>query len=654
MKQLKTIWRMQIVMLLVIATIVSFSFTVNAAEQPPYEYTFEKDTGVQFNGIDGVKRIKMTFYDKSLSVSDIMMNKNVYVLQGKNKINIINPIVVDKDTVTISFKNLQYLDYLIGALDYKLVIEKDAKLHFDQLTDYIVPFKIHEILPGFESVFIKSPAETINMNVFKNNAPIDVAIHVPKMYLTEIKTTHRYKGVADLPNPNMESHSLTNMDVIADPEATRLKVSVNNEAQYARDLEVHPAIKGFTLGQAGLEALVCEGKDSTGQDICTGAAKDFHLTAYNGFGKVLTNRNFKVKVVNKTNGFTVNDYLAKPDKIFGQQTTLRALMEDPKLLNTIVTRIPVTELDTLGVIYSLGSKTEVGNHEQLLMALENKSIKTITLTNTIMGNVNINRSVTIDGASNAILGNMTLRGGDVIARLKNTIVSKDLTIEVGAAGSAILEGTHVDGFTTVTSGSLHLFNFTAQNGIKLENESEMRMVSVNSKPTITMTSDKEATFIGSYGVVTVENADAKLTIKSNTEIEKIIVNAGYKLTLTKPRDKSIPLKEGTGGIVVVDTDPIEGEAGQTISDWYYPELLSQSIEAWQEIGIRPVFDQFPMGIDWKVVNPNVYGGQSQVLFSNGLLKIVDVFATQTKEVVLQGALGGQLYRVTILVEIDLQ
>jgi len=644
---------MQFVALLAIAAIVSFSFTVNAAEQPPYEYTFEKDAGVQFNGIDGVKRIKMTFYDKNLSVSDIVMNKNVYVLQGTKKVSIINPIIVDSNTVAISFKNLQYLDYSAGALDYKLVIEKDAKLHFDQLTDYTVPFKIHEILPGFESVFIKSPAETINMNVFKNNAPIDVAIHVPKMYLTEIKTTHRYKGVADLPNPNMESHSLTNMDVIADPEAKRLTVSVNNEEQYARDLVVHPVIKGFTLGQAGLEALVCEG-----QNACTGTAKDFHLTAYNEFGKVLTNRNFKVKVVNKTNGFTVNDYLTKPDKIFGQQTTLRDLMQDPKLLNTIVTRIPVTELDTLGVIYSLGSKTEVANREQLLMALENKGINTITLTNSIMGDVNINRSVTIDGGSNAILGNVTLNkaldGKTVVARLKNMTVSKDLTIDVDANGSAILEGTHVDGFTTVTSGSLHLFNFTAPNGIDLHNTSPMRVVSVNSTPNMTLHSDKEVTFVGTYGLVTVNNPNAKLTIKSNTEIEKIIVNQPNKLTLRKPRDKAIPLKEGTGDIVVIDTEPIEGEGGQTISEWYYPELLSQSIEAWQEIGVRPVFDKFPMGIDWKVANPNVFGGQSQVLFNDGLLQIVDVFAAQTKEVVLHGVLGGQMYRVTILVEIDLQ
>lgn len=637
---------MQFVMLLAIATIVSFSFTVNAAERPPYEYTFEKDAGVQFNGIDGAKRIKMTFYDKNLSISDIMMGQNVYVLRGTEKVNIIHPITVDGNTVMISFKNLEYLDYASGALDYELVIEKDAKLHFDQLTDYRLPFKLYEVLPGFESVFIKSAPETINMNILKNNAYRDIAVHVPKIYLTGIETIHRYKGVAD---PSLESHSMTNMDVKADLEATRLTVSVNDEEQYARDLEYRSSVKGFTLGQAGLDALVCEG-----QAVCTGTAEDFHLTAFNHAGKVLANRNFKVRVTNRTSGFTVNDYIAKPDKIFGQQTTVYELMQDPKLLQTIASHIPVTELDTLGIIYSLGSKTEVGNHEQLLMALENPTIKTITLTDSIMGDVTINHSVTIDGAGNGILGNVTLQGSNITARLKDTTVSGNLSIDVGAGGFAILEGTHVDGLTTATSGSLHLFDFTSSNGIDLQNTSDMRVVSVNSMPNLTLHSNNEVTLIGTYGVVIVENTDAKLTIKNNTEIEKLVVWDPNKLIVTKPRDKAIPPKEGTGVIEVIDTDPVEGEGGQTVSEWYYPELLSQSIEAWEGTGVRLTLDQSPSEVSWSVVNPNVFGGYSQVFFQDGLLFIADVFAEQTKEVVLQGMHGGQMYRVTILVEIDSQ
>src|SRR5690606_29893823 len=140
----------------------------------------------------------------------------------------------------------------------------------------------------------------------------------------------------------------------------------------------------------------------------------------------------------------------------------------------------------------------------------------------------------------------------------------------------------------------------------------------------------------------------------NTEIGKLFVEAPYKLTLTKPRDKAIPPKEGMGEIDVIDTDPIVGEGGQTVSEWYYPDMLSQSSDVWEHTGVRLTLDQAPSGVVWSVVNPKVFGGQSQVVLKDGLLYIVDVFAEQTKEVVLQGVYNNQLYRVTILVEMNLQ
>lgn len=638
------------IILFFIAMIASFTMNAHAAEKLPYEYTFEKDVGANFNGIEGVKTINMTFHDKTLSATDISMNNNIYVLYGADKVNILKPAVVSGNTVTFSFKNLEFLDYSQGALqDYKIVIEKDAKLHFDQLQDYEIPFNIYEVLPGFESIFVKSSTELINNKILKHNAAIDVAIHVPKMYLTEIKTTHRYKGIADQTNPNLESHSLTNIDVLTDPEASRLTVSVNDEDQYARDLDYRADTKGFSMGIAGLEALICET-----EGVCTGSAKDFHLTAFNSYGKVLSKRNFKIKVVNPSKDFIVSNYLKKPDKIFGQQTTLLALMNDPKLLESIVTQIPVTELDRLGVTYSLGGTVEVINHEQLTMALDNPTIKTIALTAPIMEDVEITRDVIIDGAGNALNGNVTLgSGANIIARLKNTTVSKDLLVDVGPKGSAILEGTDINGFATVKSGAVHLFDVNALNGFELDNQTDMRMVSVNSTPNITMTSNQEVTFIGTYGEITVTNADAKMTIRSNTDIAKITVEAGAELTLTKPRDKAIP-EGSTGEIVVIDTDPLEGDSGQTVSEWYYPEMLSQTIGAWEEIGVRPTLDKFPRDVEWKVLNPNVFGTRSKIVFNDGLLQIVDVYAKQIQEVILQGTHEGKVYRVTILVEVDIQ
>ena len=642
---------MQAVMLLAIAAIVSFSFTVNAAEKlppPPYEYTFEKDAGMQFNGIDGVKKIKMTFYDKSLSVTDIALGDNFYVLHGGNKVNIIQPIRVEGNTVTIAFKNLEYLDHKSKALDYEVVIEKDAKLHFDQLEDYHLPFKLYEVLPGFESVFIHTSAETMNENILKkNNSYRDITVYVPKMYLTGIETLHRYKGVAD---PSVESHSMTNMDVQADQEARRLTVSVNDEEQYARDLTYRTDVGGFTMGQAGLEALVCQG-----QAGCTGTAKDFHLTAFNDYGKVLTNRNFKVRVTNQTSGFKVNDYIAKPDKIFGQSTSVYNLMQDPKLLQTIASQIPVTELDTLGVMYDLGDKVEVANYEQLQMALANTSIKNITLTDSIIGDVTTNHSVTINGEGHGISGDVTLSGNEAIVRLKNTTISGNVTIGVGANGAAILENVVVNGSVTATSGSLHFFGLFTPNPINIANDVSMRVVNVGSTPNMTLSGAENVIFIGTFGDVTVAYTNAQLEIKRNTDIGKIIIHAPDELILRAPHGKTIPPQEGDGLITVIYTDPIEGEGGQTVSEWYYPEFLSQSNAVWEQTGVRLTFDQAPSTIEWSVVNPQVFGGQSQVFWRDGLLYITEVMAEQMKEVVLQGSDDdGQLYRVTILVGVEVE
>lgn len=641
MKRWIGLWKIQLIALFVI---VSFSTVASAAAQQPYEYTFEKDTGAQFNGIDGVKKIKMTFYDKTLSTSDIVMGGNVYVSHAGQKVDILQPLLIEGNDVTIAFKNLEYLDYTASNLDYEVVIERDAKLHFDQLETYRLPFKLYEILPGFESVFINTDSETINLNVLKNNSYRDIKVYIPKIYLTGIETIHRYKGVAD---PNVESHSMTNMDVQADPDATRLTVSVNDEDQYARDLEYRTDVKGFTMGQAGLEALVC-----SGDAACTGTAKDFHLSAYDRFGKMLTNRNFKIRVTNQTSGYTVNDYIPKVDKIFGQQTTVYNLMQDPKLLQTIASQMPVSELDKLGIIYTLGNKVKVENIDQLKLALANPHFKTIELVYPIVGDIELNRSVTLIGNGHSIVGDVNLSGTNSIIRVKDMSITGDVTIDVGVAGSAIIEKVAVDGFVKATTGSLHFFNLQSPNVIDLLNTADMRVVNVGSTSNMQLSSDQNVSFIGTFGDVTVNHPDAKLEIKRSTDIAKFIVYAPNKLTLTKPRDKAMPPQEGDGIIDVIDTDPIEGEGGQTIREWYYPEFLTQSNLVWDQIGVRLTFDQAPAGVVWTVVNPQVFGSQSQVIWDGTSLYVANVTATQMKEVVLQGTDGNQLYRVTLLVEVD--
>lgn len=621
------------------------SHTATYAAHPPLEYTFEKEPGAQFNGINGMKRMKVTFPGKKLLLSDVMMGDNIYVQHGTEKVNIIKPIQVEEDTVIISFKNIQYLDLNSDELDYEVVIERGANLHFDQTADYRLPFKLYEVLPGFESVFIQSPAEVVNQNILKNNSYRDVKIHVPKMYLTGIETIHRYKGIID---PALESHSMTNIDVFAAPEATRLKVSVNDEDQYARDLSYRSDMKGFTFGQTDIEALVCETENN-----CDGSAKNFHLTAFNQYGKLLSTRNFKVRVLNPIDGYTVNDYIAKPDKIFGQETTVYDLMSNPKLLEAIATQMPVTDLNKLGVMYALGSVAEVANKEQFQMAMKNPTIKTIQLTSTLSNDLTINRNVTVDGNGHHIVGEVAIEGKGMTARLKDLTVEGDVTATVDENSFTILEDVFVHGTTTVIDGSLHLFNFESYNDIVLDGSDEMRVVSVNSTPSLTIQTGGEVELVGTFDIVTIEHEEAYMLIRASSEINQLVINKPYRLTLKKMRDKEVPEKVGTGEMEVIDLDPPVGEGGQTVSEWYYPEMLSQSSTVWEEIGVKLTLDQAPSQVVWQVMNPKVFGNQSSVIYKDGLLHIVDVTAEQTQEVVLQGSHDGHLYRVTILAEVEL-
>lgn len=646
MKQLQLLGKLPFVFLLAVILCLSNDSVLHAAEHPPLEYTFEKDPGVQFNGIDGMKRMKITIPNKKLLISDIVMGENVYVQHGDEKINIIKPIQIEEDTVIISFKNIEYLNLMDPNLDYEVVIERGANLHFDQTETYRFPFKLYEVLPGFESVFIKSPAEVVNRNILKNNSYRDVYVHVPKMYLTGIETIHRYKGLVD---PDIESHSMTNMDVFADPDTSRLKVSVNDEEQYARDLAYNTAVKGFSIGQAGLEALVCETEND-----CQGSAKNFNLRAFDRYGKLLSTRNFKVRVLNPVDGFKVNDYIAKPDKIFGQRTTVYDLMSDPKMLQAIASQMPVTELDTLGIVYSLGSVAEVENNEQLEMALRNPAIKTIQLTASLTENIYIDRNITIDGNGHHILGNVAIDGESLTVRLKNTTVERDVNATVDETSFTILENVYVTGETNIVDGSLHLFNFESSNAIVLNGSNPMRVVSVNSKPSLTIQTGEEIELVGVFKDIMIEHADAQLKITNSTEIDKIKIDAPNRLTLKKMRDKAAPEKEGSGEMIIVDLDPPVGEGGQMIQEWYYPEMLSQSSKVWEEIGVKLTLDQAPSQVDWKVMNPKIFGNKSDVILKDGILYIVDVTAEQTKEIVLQGTYDGKLYRVTILAEVEIQ
>lgn len=642
LKRYKSIWKLQFIALLFLAAIVSFSTSASATEKLPYEYTFTEDAASTFNGIKAMNKMVITF-EKNISISD--KNKIYLIQEGKTeKLPLIKDVDVtnNNNKLTITFKNLQFLNYTnLAEMNYKLVVEAGT-LYSDQTINYEYPFKIYEILPGFQSTFVNNTSTTINNNIFKNNAPRDVMIHIPKMYITEIETIHRYRGVEDTSN-----HALTNIDVLADEETARLKVSVNNIGEYGRDLLYRDDVEGFTMGQAGLTALVCPDQDTAN---CIGTADDFQLTAFDKNGKLVSNRNFKLKVINEKSDFTVNDYINKVDKAFGTTVSLYDLMSDTKLLEAIVTQIPVTELDKLGVTYALSNTASVSNIEELEMALRNNKITTIKLLNDIPEDITVNRDVTIEGNNQTELGNVTLGNGvqDITVRLKD-VSPTNLTVDVGANGTAILTDVDVTNNTSFISGglaSVYLINFTSD-VINVKNTTPIRIVTSQQIDNITVSSNIEVILEGAYGNVNV-TGNANITMKKNTVIERINIEDGKKITLTIPKRVKEPIKTGNGEWTLNVIEPAEGEIIEHEITWI-GETTDVILEAGRIIpfGVNYIV---PDGVEWTVTNLADFGATANLKFDGSDLTINEVDSTkQPTSLILEGILDGtdDIYKMVI-------
>ncbi len=475
-------------MLLVVTTVFGLTMlgsahaapaTPTQVEKKPYEYDFVANDDLMYNGFKGAKQLEIIF-DKTVNPSFSKTEIKVIQLQGSVPVElpIINSIDLVGKKMAITFKNMELIDTTKG-LEFQVNIPKQT-LYYDQLTDFVFPFKMQDVLPGFKSVFADSNnAKLINTNIFNVNAPRDVYLHLPKMYLTKIETIHRATGSLVDKNPAM-----TNIDVLADEEAMRLKVKFNGDDQHNRDLDRHSEVKGFTMGQAGIDALVCQKPAEGIVDPCTVAANDFTLNAFDQYGRKLTQRAFKIKVNNSTsntpskNDIVMNNYISAPDKAFGQKKTLYEFLSDPKLSSVVLQQLPVAEYNRIGVEYKLSKTTVVNNLEQFKMALDNSQIHTIDMGgNTFAGDFTITKNLTLKNG--AFSGNLTLGNNiDSKFRLDKVTVNNTLTVDAGANGSVVLDNTTVGNLVVLSGGinSIHLHNFTSVNEITMNNTSAVRIV----------------------------------------------------------------------------------------------------------------------------------------------------------------------------------
>ncbi|WP_303968691.1 hypothetical protein [Sporosarcina ureae] len=647
--------------------------TPEKVEKKPYEYEFVVDDSAIYNGFTGAKNMLIKF-EKAVTVDDSLIESNISVYQiisdtEKNKMNIFNDAKLsnDKKELTLSFKNLEFLD-TTKSMKFKLVIDKAAKLYFDQLTDYEFPFEFYDLTPGFQSTFVNSKnAELINNNIFKNNETRNIIIQVPPIYITKIETIHRYRGVTE---ESKTAPNLSNIDVIADEAATRLKVSLGESAEVENDRDLSRSttgINGFTMGQAGIKDLNCtvKGEKDEGDKVCESVEKDsFKLTALNKDGRLLETKNFRMRVNDTKNDFKINDYITADLKFFGKPVSLYEIMLSPTLLDNIVKEIEVRELNDLGVVYSLGDTIEVKNLEQLELALANKQFKTITLANEVNVNslpgdtLEIDRDVTIKGSK--IEGNLKLGKGiaDRVIRLDGVTITGDLTIDVGAKGTAIVSSSTVDSSTYIVSGgsnSIHLNNFISTSGMVLDNTTPLRIVNTNSTEelSIILQSNEKVKLEGQFGALTVEAGNGAMEIQNNSVVNKITVKESKKLTLTRPIGQleaevvlqGIGQEKGKLDEIIIN----QQENGMDVVQYSTHKLIVISAEGSEPLDINKTI------VNWKVDNKNVFGVNTEIVFEDGKLKykgdLIDI--KEPKDINLSAVVMNEIHKIKIPVQLML-
>lgn len=656
---------------LVSGTVLSATPDTEAATKP-YEYTFEKETEL-FNGINSMNKVKITL-DKAIELKDTNGDKKVdsrdlfdpaspetsplYVVQkdGTERLNIIKDITQAGNVITILFKNMELVDYTNPEKwAYEIIIDKET-IRFDQLEEYRVAFNIYDILPGFKSTFIDTDASIINNNVFKYNAPRDVYVHVPKVFITGIETIHRYQGVI----PDQIGPALSNIDIYADEEAARLKVEFGTlfGSQYSRDIMRREDIEGFSMGQAGINQIT---------DNQSETASEFTLRTYNEYGRFLEERKFRLKVADPKKDYIINDYVTVSPEIFGQAYSLYDLMADKTLLESIVTHIPVSQLDTLGITYAAAKKSvSVKDVEQLKMALANDKLEKIHLANNIDLNgqtLTVGRSVTIEGPAE-IKGKVELKGNGISVRLNHLTINGDLSLDIGEGGTAVLEQTTVNGTTndpatkiiSANNKSVHLYNFASSNGIETANSMPIRIVTSTPIPFVKLNGTAAVTLEGEYEAVHSAQTTT-LDVNQGTKIGALTVGEGKTLTVT---GKGATIASYTGSIEFPDGE--ENVITIPPMEWTYPAEMNNTPDGWAQIGkaisvqIDGDGNPIPSGTTWQVIGHS-FDSSVTMHWDNekNTLKLEGIPTEGlpfTGTIVLQGVNNKAVYNVTVPILVE--
>lgn len=417
----------------------------------PYVYNFEYSEGVNY----GRRKMVVRFEHYGVGIDENLIT--VEPLDPTAFVTL-KPTIKDLKLITGNL-HVKFGNFDRDILEYKLIIKPGGVRYagdYKQLDTFEMPFKMHDIETGFRSTFIEPIEREVAINqILKNNAPRDIQIVVPTLYVNQIRTIHKYEGL--LPEER-RSPNLTNIDIEALDDVARVDLTVTGPFMGVLDRKLERHSEGvFTTGQAGLGA---EGFMEGQHEI--------EIVAMDEFGRNLEEKKFKLKVNDAQNDFTRDDYVDNEEvaEIFGQTYSLLNLMEDGALLESIISKMRVEELDRIGVYYPrIDQWRDVGNSvNALAQALATNDVQIIRLGDNISVSqpLEILRDVLIEGFGRSIIGfpeaevgsdRVKLGNGmeDIDVTLRNLSINGSLDIDVGTRGNAHLKGVNIAGETVLKS-----------------------------------------------------------------------------------------------------------------------------------------------------------------------------------------------------------
>ncbi len=399
----------------------------------PYTYYFEEVTGTPTNQ----KVIKMVF-DKGRTVSDI--TKGDVTVDDEYAAYSID-VNKDADTggIEIAFDNLgkKETPYVVTFPAGSITFSDGYK----QAEDYEVKFTAEDLNPGMDVIFVDD-TDFLKSDVLEYNTFYDVEITQPGKKISAIKVAHTK---ADPGNP--DSKYITSVIVTGTSEVEKMKIEfVNMDASNFFSKEEYMS-EGRNAGEF-ISSIVGISDETI----------EMTLTAYDEKGKVLKEE--EIKMITDSEGANMSALPTSEDVSMGLGDLLEGDDgEFEKFLESI------DGLEDVKVSYTNSRNTrKVSDVNNLAEVMIDNDVKQIIMDDHITSKADLEfaRAATdklhIDGKNKTYNGKLTL-GTCKEVLVENLNVTGDITVNVGATGTARFENVTVDGVKIESSDDLNCVHF---------------------------------------------------------------------------------------------------------------------------------------------------------------------------------------------------